>query len=149
MILVGTIPSVESIAAAVPRSVPQQMPTFTAAKNLGVDKKEAIKGMRKVMVKTMTQANLIPHFSYCDEYNLNALVQLREQIKTSIARERGLSFSYMPFFIKVKLDILHNRTSRPKIVFLDPIMFFWPQIVFSQCPNQIFFSKNLITKHHY
>ena len=29
------------------------------------------------MVKTMTQANTIPHFSYCDEYNMNSLVDLR------------------------------------------------------------------------
>lgn len=97
-----TVTTSAPAAAAAQRVAPQQVPTFTAARNLGVDKKEAIKGMRKVMVKTMTQANAIPHFSYCDEYNLNALVELREQIKTSVARERGISFSYMPFFIKVR-----------------------------------------------
>lgn len=88
-------------AAAVPARVAAQMPVFTAVKNLGTDKKEAIKGMRKVMVKTMTQANTIPHFSYCDEYSMDALVQLREQIKGTVAKERGISISYMPFFIKV------------------------------------------------
>lgn len=77
------------------------VPTFTAVKNLGTDKKEAIKGMKKVMVKTMTQANAIPHFSYCDEYNMNALVRLRDELKSTISKERGISLSYMPFFIKV------------------------------------------------
>ena len=82
-------------------SAPASIPTFTAAKNLGVDKREAIKGMRKVMVKTMSQANTIPHFSYCDEYNMNSLVELRDQIKSLVAKERGIALSYMPFFIKV------------------------------------------------
>ena len=106
--IVGTVPSGEPSIAMPRTAAPQQVPTFTAVKNLGVDKKEAIKGMRKVMVKTMTQANTIPHFSYCDEYNLDALVQLRVQIKTTVARERGISFSYMPFFIKACSIALHH-----------------------------------------
>ena len=69
-------------------------------KNLGTDKKEPIKGVRKAMVKTMTQANMIPHFSYCDEYNMDKLVELRNYLK-QIGKERGLKLSYLPILIKV------------------------------------------------
>ena len=69
-------------------------------KSLGVDRKEAIKGVRKAMVKTMTQANLIPHFSYCDEYNMNKLVELRNFLK-HVGKERGVNLSYLPILIKV------------------------------------------------
>ena len=67
---------------------------------MNADKKEAIKGVKKAMVKTMTLANQIPHFSYCDEYNMSELVNLRAQLK-HIGKERGVSLSYLPILIKV------------------------------------------------
>lgn len=80
----------------------------TVIKNLKADKKEAIKGVKKAMVKTMTQANLIPHFSYCDEYDLSSLVNLRYQLKKS-AKERGLgNISFLPIIIKVTLTSIIN-----------------------------------------
>lgn len=59
------------------------------------------------MVKTMTQANNIPHFSYCDEYNMNSLVQLRSKQLKQIGKERGINISYLPFFIKACSIALH------------------------------------------
>jgi 2-oxoisovalerate dehydrogenase E2 component (dihydrolipoyl transacylase) len=67
---------------------------------LTADRKEPIRGIKKAMVKTMTAANHIPHFSYCDEYNMNVLVEYRTHFK-QLAKERGIAMSYMPFFIKV------------------------------------------------
>ena len=64
------------------------------------DKREPIKGVKKAMARTMSQANLIPHFSYCDEYNMNFLVELKSQLK-SIGKERGIKISYLPIIIKV------------------------------------------------
>ena len=55
------------------------------------------------MVKTMNAANQIPHFSYCDEYNMNLLIEHRSHFK-HLAKERSISMSYMPFFIKVFID---------------------------------------------
>ena len=84
------------------KPTPIAMPhVATVIKNLKADRKEPIKGVKKAMVKTMTQANLIPHFSYCDEYDMSSLVNLRYQLKKS-AKERGLNnISFMPIIIKV------------------------------------------------
>lgn len=57
-------------------------------------------GVQKAMVKTMTVALKIPHFSYCDEIDLSRLVALRSELKP-LAESRGVRLSYMPFFIKV------------------------------------------------
>jgi 2-oxoisovalerate dehydrogenase E2 component (dihydrolipoyl transacylase) len=77
-----------------------QVPRFTVANSMKQDRQEQIKGMRKVMVKTMTQANSIPHFSYCDEYNMNSLMDSRKHLK-EVGKERGVKFSYLPIIIKV------------------------------------------------
>jgi len=52
------------------------------------------------MVKTMTQANTIPHFSYCDEFNMNSLIDLRSHMK-EMSKQRGIKMTYLPIFIKV------------------------------------------------
>lgn len=65
-----------------------------------IDKTELIKGYKKAMVKTMTKSLQVPCFSYCDEIDVSNIVEMRAKLK-SIAEERGIKFSYMPFFIKV------------------------------------------------
>lgn len=87
-------------AAYVPRPM-------SVVKNLKEDRKEAIKGVRKAMVRTMKQANEIPHFSYCDEYNMNYLVELRGKLK-ELSKERGIKMSYLPIFIKACSIALHS-----------------------------------------
>lgn len=76
-------------------------------RNTNIDRKEAIKGIRKAMVKTMTEANKIPHFSYCDEYNMNSLVELKSQAK-HFGKEKGIKISYLPFIIKACSIALHS-----------------------------------------
>eukprot|EP00118_Oscarella_pearsei_P011007 m.70535 g.70535 ORF g.70535 m.70535 type:complete len:474 (+) comp35698_c0_seq4:34-1455(+) len=66
----------------------------------GQDQIKPIRGFKKAMVKTMTQANRIPHFGYSDEVAMDALVQLRMNLNDQMANERGIRLSYMPFFIK-------------------------------------------------
>ena len=39
------------------------------------DQEEPIKGFKRTMVKTMADSGQIPQFGYCDEINMNALVQ--------------------------------------------------------------------------
>ncbi|XP_066979505.1 lipoamide acyltransferase component of branched-chain alpha-keto acid dehydrogenase complex, mitochondrial [Macrobrachium rosenbergii] len=79
---------------AAPPTLPPSMPVI-----LGQDKTEVIKGFQKAMVKSMTEAMKIPHFGYCDEIDLTALVGLRKELK-AMAEAHGVRFSYMPIFIK-------------------------------------------------
>ncbi|CAJ0965133.1 unnamed protein product [Ranitomeya imitator] len=65
----------------------------------GKDVTEPLKGFHKAMVKTMTSALKIPHFGYCDEVDMTALVKLREDLKPW-AESRGARLSFMPFFLK-------------------------------------------------
>ncbi|XP_066208904.1 lipoamide acyltransferase component of branched-chain alpha-keto acid dehydrogenase complex, mitochondrial [Saccopteryx leptura] len=65
----------------------------------GRDRTEPVTGFQKAMVKTMSAALKIPHFGYCDELDLTALVRLREELKP-VASARGIRLSFMPFFIK-------------------------------------------------
>ena len=53
----------------------------------------------------MTQANAVPHFTYCDEYDMSELVQLRKQIKK---QNKDLKISYLPFIIKACSQALNN-----------------------------------------
>uniref|UniRef100_A0A1B0EZD3 Dihydrolipoamide acetyltransferase component of pyruvate dehydrogenase complex n=1 Tax=Phlebotomus papatasi TaxID=29031 RepID=A0A1B0EZD3_PHLPP len=63
------------------------------------DRVEVLKGVRKVMLKSMTEALKIPHFAYSDEINMSKLMAVREELKGD-ALERGVKLTYMPFFIK-------------------------------------------------
>ncbi|XP_066299021.1 lipoamide acyltransferase component of branched-chain alpha-keto acid dehydrogenase complex, mitochondrial-like [Branchiostoma lanceolatum] len=69
---------------------------------LFVNKSESVSmvtGFRKAMMKSMTLAQSIPHFGYCDEVDMTALVQLRAELKRA-AELYGVRLSFMPFFIK-------------------------------------------------
>jgi len=57
------------------------------------------------MVKTMTQANAVPHFTYCDEYDMTSLVNLRKELKK---QNQDLKLSYLPFIIKACSQALNN-----------------------------------------
>jgi 2-oxoisovalerate dehydrogenase E2 component (dihydrolipoyl transacylase) len=70
------------------------------------DRTEPIKGIRKAMTKTMSKALTIPHFGYADEIDLTQLMQTRNHLKHA-AEQRGVKFSYMPFFLKAASLALH------------------------------------------
>ncbi len=53
----------------------------------------------------MTQANSVPHFTYCDEYDLSSLVKLRKQLKK---QNKAIKISYLPFIIKACSQALNN-----------------------------------------
>lgn len=87
-------------------SHPPPRPPIPSIAHLAADRKEAIKGIKKAMAKSMSASNHIPHFSYCDEYNMNVLVEYRSHFK-HLAKERGIAMSYLPFFIKACSMSLH------------------------------------------
>lgn len=68
---------------------------------------EPIKGVRKVMSKTMTTSLSIPHFCYMDEINLDELVRLKKYSQDAF-QSRSVKLTYMPMFIKAtSMALLH------------------------------------------
>lgn len=59
-------------------------------------------GLRRKVAEHMVEAkHTIPHYSYVDECNVTALVQLRETY-----RQAGLRVTYLPFFVKAVVAAL-------------------------------------------
>ncbi|KAG7400057.1 hypothetical protein PHYBOEH_007125 [Phytophthora boehmeriae] len=55
--------------------------------------------IQKMMVKSMNAALQVPHFGYADEIQMDALYNLRNELKP-LAESRGVKLSFMPFIIK-------------------------------------------------
>jgi 2-oxoisovalerate dehydrogenase E2 component (dihydrolipoyl transacylase) len=64
--------------------------------------------IQKAMVSSMNMANQVPHFGYSEEYNMNALVEVRAALKEQTLKETGVKISYMPFIIKALSLALHE-----------------------------------------
>jgi len=58
-----------------------------------------IRGIRRLMVKSMNESLSIPHFGYQDEVDITELTTLRNLLRTE-AEARGFKLSYLPIFIK-------------------------------------------------
>lgn len=71
------------------------------------DRIEEIKGFKKAMVKTMTTAWTVPHFSYCDEVDAGELVRIKEDLNR-IGKRNNVKITYMPFFVKSASLALHK-----------------------------------------
>lgn len=71
------------------------------------DRTEPIKGIRKVMLVNMAEANKIPHFGYDDEYDLSNLVAVRKDLKYE-AKKHDIKLSYLPFILKAVSMSLHQ-----------------------------------------
>lgn len=68
--------------------------------NVPADRVEPVSAMTKVMIRTMTAANNVPHFTYGDEMRLDRLVSLRKSLLPAAEARGGGKLSYMPFIIK-------------------------------------------------
>ncbi|XP_055546772.1 lipoamide acyltransferase component of branched-chain alpha-keto acid dehydrogenase complex, mitochondrial [Wyeomyia smithii] len=58
-----------------------------------------LKGVAKIMVKSMTECLKIPHFAYSDEIDVSKLVSMRESLKEE-ALAQGVKLTFTPFFVK-------------------------------------------------
>jgi len=74
------------------------------------DHVEKIFGVKKAMVKKMTEANAVPQFGYGDEVIMNELVSLRKQLKP-LGEEYGIKITYLPFILKATSLALSNPQS--------------------------------------
>ncbi|MDX1677728.1 dihydrolipoyllysine-residue acetyltransferase [Arsukibacterium sp.] len=64
------------------------------------DRVEPIKGIKAAMARQMADSvATIPHFTYCEEIDLTALIALRLSLKDSYAKQ-GVKLTMMPFFMK-------------------------------------------------
>lgn len=89
----------DKLATAV-HSAPAAPPAAPVA-----DRLEPLRGVRKIMFRTMTEALKIPHFAYSDEVDMTRLVAARDDLKADAA-QRGVKLTYMPFMIKAASNAL-------------------------------------------
>ncbi|GGI88490.1 dihydrolipoyllysine-residue acetyltransferase [Shewanella gelidii] len=76
------------------------LPVVTTEAVVMGDKVEPIRGVKAVMAKMMTESvSTIPHFTYCEEFDLTDLVALRESMKQKYSTEER-KLTLMPFFMK-------------------------------------------------
>uniref|UniRef100_A0A158PA61 Dihydrolipoamide acetyltransferase component of pyruvate dehydrogenase complex n=1 Tax=Angiostrongylus cantonensis TaxID=6313 RepID=A0A158PA61_ANGCA len=73
--------------------------TFIELSPLSEDRVVPLRGYTRTMIKTMSEALKIPHFGYDDEVHADALMKIRNELQ-EFGKERGIKFSFMPFFIK-------------------------------------------------
>ena len=59
------------------------------------DEVKKITGMKKAMTKTMTESRSIPFFTFQDDIDASALMELRQMLK-----KNGANITLLPFFIK-------------------------------------------------
>ena len=62
-----------------------------------VDKVVKLTPVQKAMVKSMTEALKIPHLTYCEDIDVQQVIELRRQLKANL---KDVKLTYMPFFIK-------------------------------------------------
>lgn len=66
-------------------------------------------GIRKKIADKMVQSvYTAPHFTYMDEVDVTALVEMREKLKPSAEKE-GLKLTYMPFMLKALVEALKRN----------------------------------------
>ncbi|XP_030382311.1 lipoamide acyltransferase component of branched-chain alpha-keto acid dehydrogenase complex, mitochondrial [Scaptodrosophila lebanonensis] len=71
-----------------------------AVNNNAADRVEILKGVRKAMLKTMSESLNIPHFAYSDEVDMTNLVMFREQLQSFAHQSDVPKLTFMPFCIK-------------------------------------------------
>ncbi len=65
-----------------------------------------MQGLRRMIAEhTLRAKRAIPHYSYVDECDVTALVQLREQVKDHY-RTQGVKLTYLAFFVKAAVAAL-------------------------------------------
>ncbi len=68
-----------------------------------------LRGYRRAMVASMAAAATVPHFHFCDEVDLRALLAVRQKVRHDPLMQ-GVKLTFLPFMIKVSRA---QGTSRP------------------------------------
>ncbi|GAQ89523.1 2-oxoisovalerate dehydrogenase E2 component [Klebsormidium nitens] len=66
------------------------------------DKVVPLRGYRRAMAKSMAAANEVPHFTFCEEIDMDRLVELRTRLQAAAAVAGGadVKVTYMPLIMK-------------------------------------------------
>lgn len=77
-----------------------QTQVLTSTVTQRADTIEPIRGVKAVMARMMVESvSSIPHFTYCEEFDLTDLVALRESMKVKYSSDE-VKLTMMPFFMK-------------------------------------------------
>ena len=97
----GAVPAVAPVVVAPTQSgVTQSTVSNVVANSARGDIVEPIRGVKAVMAKMMVESvSTIPHFTYCEEFDLTDLVALRESMKAKYSSDE-VKLTMMPFFMK-------------------------------------------------
>jgi 2-oxoisovalerate dehydrogenase E2 component (dihydrolipoyl transacylase) len=103
--------SSQPAAPTAPSSPPQSKPESISpaphstppSRTPGAKTVVPIRGIQRIMVKSMTASLQVPHLGYCEEVVMDSLVGLRKQLKHALDRKGSshVKLSYMPFILKV------------------------------------------------
>lgn len=92
----------------VPVAIPAQFPRFL---NQGVSEtieRRPVRGLRRVISQAMTKSKFTaPHYSYVDEFECSALVELKDQARAA-AEKYGIKMTYLPFIVKAVVGALRE-----------------------------------------
>ncbi|EEY57866.1 lipoamide acyltransferase component of branched-chain alpha-keto acid dehydrogenase complex, putative [Phytophthora infestans T30-4] len=94
----ATQPSTSSVSQST-TATPPPVVDGSNATYLQQDTVVPLTPIQKMMVKSMNAALQIPHFGYADEIRMDALYDLRKELKP-LAEARGVKLSFIPFIIK-------------------------------------------------
>lgn len=65
------------------------------------DVKVPVRGVQRLMVKSMTAAAQVQHLTLCDEVGFDATIQLRDMLRVSLQkRHAGLKLTHLPLLVK-------------------------------------------------
>ncbi|GGP64788.1 dihydrolipoyllysine-residue acetyltransferase [Shewanella saliphila] len=110
----GAQPTVTTTAPAASNVSTTEVATISQS---GADRVEPIKGVKAVMAKMMVESvSTIPHFTYCEEFDLTELVTLREEMKQRHSSDE-VKLTMMPFFMKamslamIEFPILNSQVN--------------------------------------
>lgn len=91
-------PTATSSTPATPPTAAKPKPVAVASS--GEDRREKIRGLRKAIHASMTRSkDIIPHFTFVDEVEMDKLVAIRNQLKGE-AQDMGTKLTYLPFIAK-------------------------------------------------
>lgn len=90
--------SSSSSSMAAPSSSSVVSPSFGSLTK--ADQVVPIRGVQRLMVKSMTAANTVPHLTYSEEVVFDKMKTMRNELNISLGKTQGLKLSYMPMMLK-------------------------------------------------